>query len=203
MLELRGAIYITTEAASKLGRPIDWVYRQSREHGIGQYFGNELAFTDADIVRLETISNQHWLEYKRRIHEKKGNPGVVPPGYFTLTEAARYIGVSRHAMYNWIEAGRLSPAPVQSSNGHNLYRIEDVENMELPALYTRDAPDGWLDTGQIVERFGVSIQTAIGWCRDGILRPAVRCKEGWMVAPSALDGFVPPSKRSRAKAKLS
>lgn len=45
----------------------------------------------------------------------------------TLTEVAKFIGVAKKTLYNWILDGRFPVKPIEGSNPRR-WNIEDVEN---------------------------------------------------------------------------
>ncbi len=60
-------------------------------------------------------------------------PSILPPEpqYFTITDAARYLGISRTSMYSWLDQG-LVPIYTGPTGVRRIYRAD------LDALFAKE-----------------------------------------------------------------
>jgi predicted DNA-binding transcriptional regulator AlpA len=113
-------------------------------------------FTALSVASLR----QHW-------HIPRYQPPSEPPDgeLLTVTEAAHQLGIAPSTLHRWLQDGfiggeQLTPgAPWQ-------IRLTD----ELRALFTEQAPPGWLTMWAAMKTLGVSRQTVLQRVKRGQLR---------------------------------
>ena len=100
-------------------------------------------------------------------HIPRYQPPTDPPDgqLVTVTEAARQLGVAPSTLHRWLQDGFI--AGVQLTPGAPWQiRLTD----ELRALFTEQAPPGWLTMWAAMKALGVSRQTVLQRVKRGQLR---------------------------------
>jgi predicted site-specific integrase-resolvase len=52
------------------------------------------------------------------------------PKHFTAGKAAKLIGCSRMALFNWIREGRIQPPPIPAGRKRPRWTVEDIERVK-------------------------------------------------------------------------
>lgn len=58
----------------------------------------------------------------------------MAPKYFTTTEAADAVGITRATLHDWIKRGRIRPPKLQLGNGHAVRLWGESDIARLRAL---------------------------------------------------------------------
>lgn len=54
--------------------------------------------------------------------------------YYTMAEATKLIGVSRHTLLKWFVEGKVAEVPRNKRNNYRLFRPSDIERIRQYAL---------------------------------------------------------------------
>lgn len=137
-----------------------------------------------DIMAETTRQNQKAGSGDMLNHEPTGIVGSVsvyesvPPYLMTISEASEEHGISRQAIYQWIQSGRISEAGILRGgygNGLNMTLINRVEFNRL-AYGTRDLPiynelpDGLITVPEASRKYRRSKATLRRWYNNGYIR---------------------------------
>src|SRR5947207_5390603 len=94
----------------------------------------------------------------------RGPRGLPPPAdvpsYYSLSQAAALLGVSRMSIWRWVRAGRLPVARL----GHRTVRIrrEDLERLMAESSHR------WVPNNRTIDRVDGNRQTPSDWQEIGV-----------------------------------
>jgi excisionase family DNA binding protein len=128
-------------------------------------------------------------------HIPRYQPPTDPPDgqLVTVTEAARQLGVAPSTLHRWLQDGFIAGVQLTPGAPWQIRRTD-----ELRALFTEQAPPGWLTMWAAMKALGVSRQTVLQRVKRGQLR-AVHVHHGRQpglrieVAATTPDLFAPLS----------
>ena len=123
----------------------------------------------------------------------------VPPHLITITDAAEEHGVTRQAVYLWLEKGYIREAGFLRAGDAGRRNVTLLDRAELAAMASTDPfqqdeselpiyhqlPEGLIDLPSAAKKYHRNAQTMRSWVRKGLVRLRGRLK-----APAAGGGYL-------------
>jgi DNA invertase Pin-like site-specific DNA recombinase/transposase-like protein len=119
-----------------------------------------------------TAGRVQGLRHYRGIPCRPGTAARQEGGLLTVADAARELGLAPSTLHRWLSDGFIAGDQLTPGAPWRIRLTDDIR-----ALFTDDAPDGWLAMLEATLAYGVSRQTIMQRVKDGKLR-AVHVRTG-------------------------
>ena len=119
----------------------------------------------------------------------------VPPHLITVAAAVKEFHVTRQAIYQWIQQGKLSEAGILRCSDSGQWNVtllsrravaNEAAHAGKQAEIYREPPDGLMTATEAAERFGISRGTVRSWIDRGHIRERGRLRDGSPGTPPSL-----------------